>query len=87
MLKLNITEKEYRKTDIKESELKKLKDFENYYLEDGKFIYPDSIPYREYPLGEQFLISDGERDYRLKYQDEILMTNKSALGVKKKIFY
>lgn len=79
--------KEYRKTDIKESELKTLKDFENYYLEDGKFIYPDSIPYREYPLGEQFLISDGERDYRLKYQDEILMTNKSALGVKKKIFY
>ena len=85
---LNIEEKkENKKIDMKESELKTLEDFENYYLENKEFIYPDSIPYREYPLGEEIEITDGERDFRDKYKNDILMPDNQALGIKKKIFY
>ena len=78
---------ENKKRDIQENELKTLEDFENYYLENNVFIYPDSIPYREYRLGENFEISDGERDFRNKYKNDILMPDKNTSGFKKKIFY
>ena len=79
--------KEKKKIDIKENELKTLEDFENYYLENNEFIYPDSIPYHEYPLGEKFVMTEGEREFRLKYKEDILLKDNRISGVKKKIFY
>ena len=79
--------KEKKKIDIKENELKTLEDFENYYLENNEFIYPDSIPYHEYPLGEKFVMTEGEREFRLKYKEDILLKDNHISGVKKKIFY
>ena len=75
------------KTELKESELKTLKDFENYYLENNEFIFPDSIPYHEYPLGEKFVMTEGEKEFRLKYKDDILLEDNQVQGVKMKIMY
>ena len=79
--------KENRKTKLKESELKTLEDFENYYLENNEFIFPDSIPYHEYPLGEKFVMTEGEKEFRLKYKDDILLEDNQVQGVKMKIMY
>jgi hypothetical protein len=37
----------------KKEELVTLEDYENYYLVDGNFVYPDSLPWHEYPINEK----------------------------------
>ena len=55
-----------------ESELKTLEDFENYYLINGKFIYPDSLPFHHHIYGENPQeISKGEKEYLEKYKNAI----------------
>ena len=59
------------KKSKKEDELVTLEDFEEYYLEDGIFVYPDSIPFHKYPYGKKIEISEGEKAYLEKYKEQI----------------
>ena len=63
------TKKDY-KLKIKK-DLVTLEDYENYYLFNGIFMYPDSIPYHEYQINEEQKISKGEEEYLKKYEDII----------------
>jgi len=62
---------ENEKKSKNEDELETLEDFEEYYLENKVFVYPDSIPYHQYPYGEKIIISQGEKEYLEKYKDQI----------------
>ena len=47
-------------------------DYEEYYLRDGRFIYPDSLPWHEYSINEELPEkSPGEKEYLQKYAKEI----------------
>ena len=63
---------EQKKVEIKKrkkiNELKTVKDFEDAYLCNGKFVYPDSIPFHSYKYGEKLEISDEENAFLSKYQ-------------------
>ena len=51
------------------NELKTLDDFEKYYLINGIFIYPDSLPSGEFPINcKPPTITQGEKDYLNKYK-------------------
>ena len=80
---------EKKKINIKEEELKTLKDFEDYYLENNQFIYPDSIPYQGHRLGDTCKMSQAEKEYREKYKDQIQMKEEvlEVNGFKRKINY
>jgi len=54
-----------------EDELETLEDFEEFYLKNNVFVYPDSIPYHECPYGEKIEISQGEKEYLEKYKKQI----------------
>ena len=65
---------EQKKSQIKvkkTNSLKTLKDFEDTYLCNGKFVYPDSLPFHSYNYGEKLEISDAEQEYLDKYKDAI----------------
>ena len=72
-----ITITKNKKIEKKVSELKNLEDFENYYLFDGNFIYPDSLPSHEYydnnnSKGKNYKeIIDVEKEFLNKYKEEI----------------
>ena len=68
---LYIDNNENEKKSKNENELETLEDFEEYYLENKVFVYPDSIPYHQYPYGEKIIISQGEKEYLEKYKDQI----------------
>ena len=78
-----------KKINIKDEELKTLKDFEDYYLENNEFIYPDSIPYQGHRLGDTCKMSQAEKEYREKYKDQIQMKEEvlEVNGFKRKINY
>ena len=63
---------EQKKVEIKKrkkiNEFKTVKDFEDAYLCNGKFVYPDSIPFHSYKYGEKLEISDEENAFLSKYQ-------------------
>ena len=85
---LNIN-KNIRNEKIKKNknELKTLEDFEEYYLINKEFIYPDSIPSHIYPLGEKLEISQGEKEYLEKYKDDIRIEENNNLRYKRKISF
>ena len=60
--------KEDKNYETNEMDFKTVEDYEKHYLINGEFIYPDSVPYHEYPLGENFEISQVEKDYLNKYK-------------------
>ena len=61
----------------KASELETLEDFENYYLFDGNFIYPDSLPSHDYYDSNKCKdkkykeITDAEKEFLNKYKNAI----------------
>ena len=58
-----------------------LEDYENLYLVNGNFIYPDSLPFHEHYYGENpEEISIGEKDYLKKYESQIIEGKKIHLG-------
>ena len=68
---LNSTEIE-KDLKLKKKELVTLKDYENYYLLDGYFVYPYSLPWHEYPIDEYPpKIPEGELQFVKKYEKEI----------------
>ena len=77
-----------KKKNIKNvNELKTVNDFENYYLINNQFIYPDSLPYHHYPLGKKFEITEGEKRYLDKYKDQISNVDNDNSNDKKNIDY
>ena len=67
-----------------EDSLETLEDFENAYLVNGYFVYPDSIPIHEYAIGEEPKpISKGEQEYLDKYRPIIEEAMISHLYTKK----
>ena len=74
----NYNKMENKKIRKKKNELITLEDYENYYLINNQFIYPDSIPHHYYPLGTKFEISEGEKKYREKYKNEIFIKDEDA---------
>ena len=75
----NKKEKE-KKFDKKEKDLKTLEDFEKYYLVNGEFVYPDSIPFHIIPLGQKFVISEAEKQYLEKYKVEEMIKEEEELN-------
>ena len=73
------TNKKIRK---KKNELVTLEDYENYYLINNQFIYPDSIPRHYFSLEAKFEISKGEKEYMEKYKDEISINDDYLLNDK-----
>ena len=73
------TNKKIRK---KKNELVTLKNYENYYLINNQFIYPDSIPRHYFSLEAKFEISKGEKEYMEKYKDEISINDDYLLNDK-----
>ena len=70
--------------DKNEKDLETLEDFEKYYLVDGEFVYPDSIPFHFYPLGEKFEKSNAEKQYWEKYKIEEMIKEEKELKKKRK---
>ena len=70
--------------DKNEKDLETLEDFEKYYLVDGEFVYPDSIPFHFYPLGEKFEKSKAEKQYWEKYKIEEMIKEEEELKKKRK---
>ena len=71
-----------------EDKLKTLEDFENFYLINKSFIYPDSLPFHEYPLGEEKReITKAEKEYLDKYKNEFQSLKKEDSNIKKKICF
>jgi hypothetical protein len=66
-----------KKIKKKPSDLKTLEDFENYYLFDGNFIYPDSLPSHDYydsnnSKGKNYKeFIEIEKEFLNKYKDAI----------------
>ena len=61
----------------KKEELVTLEDYENYYLRDGCFVYPYSLPWNEYPINETPPKRPaGEMRFLQKYQKEIELGRK-----------
>ena len=55
----------------KPNELKTLKDYEDTYLCNGKFCYPDSVPFHSCKHGDKIVICEAEKEYLDKYKDII----------------
>ena len=71
-----IIQKKFVKAKKKE-ELVTLEDYENYYLRDGCFVYPYSLPWHEYPINETPPKKpSGELRFLEKYQKEIELGRK-----------
>ncbi len=65
----------------KSSELITCKDFENFYLVNGCFVYPDSLPFHDYYFGEEpEEISPGEKEYLKKYENIIKKAREAHYG-------
>ena len=79
--------KEDESSEKTDKELKTVEDFEKHYLINNEFIYPDSVPYHEYSLGEKFEISPAEKEYLEKYKDCMEPKRKEASIFKRKISY
>ena len=64
---------EYKnKKHKKIKELVTLKDYEDFYLQDGVFVYPDSLPYHIYNIDEEApKILEGEIQFLKKYERAI----------------
>jgi len=68
----------------KESELITLEDYENFYLFNGVFIYPDSLPFHECYVGDKPLEkSEGEKQFLKKYESIIKLAKASHYGWRK----
>ena len=70
---MNINRKKLKKKK-KASELETLEDFENYYLFDGNFVYPDSLPSHDYNGSDKCNVEkykDAEQKYLEKYEKAI----------------
>ena len=80
--------KNTQKEEKKEEDLKTLEDFENFYLINKSFIYPDSLPFHEYPLDEEKReITKAEKEYLDKYKNEFQSLKKEDSKIKKKICF
>ena len=67
-----------------ESELKTLEDFEDYYLFNGVFLYPDSFPFHEHYYGDKpFEKSEGEKEFLKKYELDIKRAKAAHYGWRK----
>ena len=65
----------------KSSELITCKDFENFYLVNGCFVYPDSLPFHDYYFREEpEEISPGEKEYLKKYENIIKKAREAHYG-------
>ena len=80
-------EKEDKKSENNYKELKTVEDFERHYLVNNEFIYPDSVPYHEYKLGQKFEISQAEKDYLKKYENCMKFMDTETFGFEVKISY
>ena len=65
----------------KKEELVTLQDYEKYYLQNGIFVYSDSIPWRTYPVNtEPPEIPEGEKQFLEKYAKAMEIGRRAYLG-------
>ena len=84
--KKNLFQLNNDKTISNENNLETLEDFENAYLVNGYFVYPDSFPIYEHAIGEEPKpISKGEQEFLDKYQPIFEKAMRAHLHTKKKI--
>ena len=68
-----------------ENSLETLEDFENAYLVNGLFVYPDSFPIHEHAIGEEPKpISKGEQEYLDKYRPIFEEAKRAHFHIKNK---
>ena len=73
-----------KKKKKNESELITLEDFENFYLFNGVFIYPDSLPFHEHYVGDKpFEKSEREKQFLQKYESAIKLAKDLHYGWRK----
>ena len=45
-----------------------MEDYEDFYLFDGVFIYPDSYPFHSHHYGEKYEMPEGKKQFLEKYE-------------------